>query len=426
MRGCERAVQRFSHSVEALALEPRRRSGNPAEPIGKREHARERHRVVRGELRIDAVQGGRETPDTGEIGQVGEPLVSEYRIAREAQLLRSLDLGVPIGALHQPHGDRHAAALAAASGDLQQCIHRLRRARLIGLHRETQPSPAFQLRIRRQRLEQIELKGQAFRSLGVDRKPDTRRGGAAGDLLQAIEQLATNPRMARCVVARVNGGQLHGNFEAFAQTCFARADRPLHGTDRVHSAPKIAIGVLSGARALPQHVEGEAPYRQGARVALSAPQRLGDGLRVDELPSDRIHCETGERQRGRGSPAAQCGNAVCKHCDPGRPVGDTRQGFGEPEKRVARRRSRRKYREGALHVEQRLARTHRPCHQLARKGFGLRSPRRGFAQCGAEGAAVGRRCVECDVAGPRMRRRHVFPRRRASSSARASRACVSR
>src|SRR5213083_587180 len=95
------------------------------------------------------------------------------------------------------------------------------RSRRVVLHRETQPSPAFQLRIRRQRLKQIELKGQAFRSLGVDREPDTRRGGAAGDLLQATEQLATNLRVARCVVTRVNGGELHGNFEAFAPNSFA-------------------------------------------------------------------------------------------------------------------------------------------------------------------------------------------------------------
>src|SRR5439155_9088276 len=121
-------------------------------------------------------------------------------------------------------------------------------------------------------------------SLGVDRDPDTRRSGASGDLLQATEQLTTNLRMARCVVARVNGGQLHGNFEAFAQNCLARADRPLHGVDRVHGTAKVAIGVRSGARALPQHVEGEAPYRRGARVPLSSPQGPGDRLRVDKLP----------------------------------------------------------------------------------------------------------------------------------------------
>src|SRR6266852_6391541 len=108
--------------------------------------------------------------------------------------------------------------------------------------------------------------------------------------------------------------------------------RPPHGADCVHSAPKIAVGIRIGARALPQHVEGEARCRQGARIALGAPQRLGDGLRIDELPPDRIHCETGERQRGRSLPAAQCGDTVCKHCAPGKPIGDSRQSLGEPEK----------------------------------------------------------------------------------------------
>src|SRR5258706_15694428 len=104
----------------------------------------------------------------------------------------------------------------------------------------------------------MELKGRACGSLGVDRDPDTRRGGAAGDLLQAIEQLAANLRVARCIVTRMDGGELHGNLEAFAPNSFARADRLPHGADCVHIAPKIAIGVLSGARAFPQHIEREA------------------------------------------------------------------------------------------------------------------------------------------------------------------------
>ena len=37
-------------------------------------------------------------------------LVREYRVARQAQLLRTLDLGIPIGALDQAAHQAHAVA----------------------------------------------------------------------------------------------------------------------------------------------------------------------------------------------------------------------------------------------------------------------------------------------------------------------------
>ena len=103
-----RLVQRLAHAVQALELE------TVAVLAGHLEDRRNGVRIVRGELRIDAVGHRQQLAGIGDVGDVGVGLAREHRIAGEAERLRPLDLGVPVGALDQPHHDLPVELLASA------------------------------------------------------------------------------------------------------------------------------------------------------------------------------------------------------------------------------------------------------------------------------------------------------------------------
>ena len=92
-------VELRAHAVQALEFES---VGIAAEHF---RDVRDGVRVVRGELWIDALAGALQQPRTRQIGHVGVRLAREYRIAGEPALLRTLDLAVPVRALHQPQRD---------------------------------------------------------------------------------------------------------------------------------------------------------------------------------------------------------------------------------------------------------------------------------------------------------------------------------
>ena len=92
-------VQLRAHAMQALEFEP---IGVAAENF---RDVRDGVRVVRGELRIDALAGALEQPRTGEVGNVGIGLAREHRVTRESALLRALDLAVPVRALDQAQRD---------------------------------------------------------------------------------------------------------------------------------------------------------------------------------------------------------------------------------------------------------------------------------------------------------------------------------
>ena len=84
----------------------------------------------------------------GDVVQIGHRLAGEHRIAVEAALLRALDLGVPIGALHQPH---HHPPVQAARELVDIVDHRRSRASdRPGSPAQSHPSPrAMDRRTRR-------------------------------------------------------------------------------------------------------------------------------------------------------------------------------------------------------------------------------------------------------------------------------------
>ena len=92
-------MQRLPHAVEALELE--------SLPVFPRQVKHRRHGmgVVGGELGIDQVTHAKQPAGAGKIADIGGGLAGEYRESRQAVHLRALDLGVPVGSLHQPDHD---------------------------------------------------------------------------------------------------------------------------------------------------------------------------------------------------------------------------------------------------------------------------------------------------------------------------------
>ena len=126
-------VEGIAHAVQALEFE----AVAAACELG---NGRDRQCVVGSELRKDARTQGEQFARAGDVVQVGHRLAGEDRIAVQSALLRALDLGVPVGALHQAHGD---AAVHSFSKRMNMIDHRLGTL-LIGLHGKTETVPAIQ------------------------------------------------------------------------------------------------------------------------------------------------------------------------------------------------------------------------------------------------------------------------------------------
>ena len=148
--------------------------------------------VVRGELRVDHVACAEQRARAGQVGDVGVVLVREHRVARQPQLLRALDLAVPVGALDQPHHE----AQAVRARDARHLVDDLQRARLVGLHRQAEAAPlrVRAAHVRGQRLEHLQRQLQPIALLGVDREVDV---GARGQLARAATRAAPARRITR-------------------------------------------------------------------------------------------------------------------------------------------------------------------------------------------------------------------------------------
>ena len=94
--------------------------------------------------------------------------------------LGAFDLAVPIGPLDQSH---HEAA-SGVTGNGRHGLHRLERALLIGLNRQTQTLPGSKLRLTGQTVQQLQRKDQTVGFLSIQGKVDV---GARRNLGQAKE-----------------------------------------------------------------------------------------------------------------------------------------------------------------------------------------------------------------------------------------------
>ena len=140
----------------------------------------------------------------GDVVQIRHRLAGEHRIAVEPAFLRALDLGVPIGALHQPH---HHFAVEAACETIDVIDH-VRGALLVGLDRQAKPVPAGKRWIAERCRYDVERQFQPVRFLGIDSEIEVMGFGLPREIDQPRDQFAHQPCAAHCLEARMQRREL--------------------------------------------------------------------------------------------------------------------------------------------------------------------------------------------------------------------------
>ena len=153
-----------SCAYSASPMPCRRWNSKPLSPLGQFENGRDRQRVVGGELREDPRPQRQQFSRAGDVVQIRHRLAGEHGIAVEAALLRALDLGVPIGALDQPH---HHPPVQAVR-EIVDIVDHVAGALLIGLDREAKTVPARERRIAERGRDHVERQFQPVGFLGID------------------------------------------------------------------------------------------------------------------------------------------------------------------------------------------------------------------------------------------------------------------
>ncbi len=203
------------------------------------------------------------------------------RIAVEPVDLRTLDLAIPIRALHQPHHQ----PVPTAPGEVDEIVDDERTALLVSLYHEADAVPALESRVEAQGFEQVERELQPVGFFGVDidahvvapRQFD--QGGQAG------QQFIHHP----CVLGPGVAGMQRGEFDRkpwpFEDAAAVRglAD----GMQGLFISGEVTLRVGLGDRRLAQHVVGVAKALFLLRTAVG--QRFRNGLPGDELLAHQPH-----------------------------------------------------------------------------------------------------------------------------------------
>ncbi len=296
-RSCvELAVELLAHAVQTLQLE--------RAPGADLEQPSDRVRVMRRELRIERRVLRQQRLRAREIRDVRVALAREHGVAGEAELLRALDLAVPVGAFDEPDGDR----ATAAARERAEPIEHVERALLVRLHGYTQTRVVREPRVAVDLAEDRQRQLEPVCFFGVDGQPDA--GGARGDgqLGELRAELANGPRALRDFVTRAKCRQLHGDarrVEQRARTRRAAADR----SDRRAVGREVPFGIGGGQRRFAEHVERVVELgilRRAVQGALDRfahhelkaqdPHRLSQRRAYDGLP-DALDEPREERRR---------------------------------------------------------------------------------------------------------------------------------
>src|SRR5690606_31244607 len=146
-----------------------------------------------------------ERPRAGEIGDVRARLTREDGIARETELLRALDLRVPVGALDE--ADRNHAMPAAS--ELLEPLNHEPRPTLVSLHGDTEVARAVRERAALEHvLEYSERQPEAVCFLRVDRHRGPRFRRGHDEALELLGDLRHCAPALRVLVARMKGREL--------------------------------------------------------------------------------------------------------------------------------------------------------------------------------------------------------------------------
>ena len=234
-------VQRLAHAVQALEFVLG----------GIAAHFQDRGRrvcVVRGELRIDPVGHAEQLFRIGDVADVGRGLGGEDREAVEPHDLRALDLGVPVGALDQPHHD----LAVEPRGKVIEPVERRGGALAIGLHDDAEAVPAAQRRFRQYRLDHVERDRQAVGFFRVDVEANPGGARQLAQRAQARHHVIHHQLALGVLVARMQRRELDRDARVLADILGFRGGRD--GVDGARIAQVIAAGVGFGTRRFAQHV----------------------------------------------------------------------------------------------------------------------------------------------------------------------------
>ena len=234
-----------------------------------------------GELGIDGLGHRQQLAGAGEVGDVRVGLAGIDRVAFQPFLLGTLDLAVPVGALHQTDHQ----AVTAALGEIDDIVDHIGAALLVGLDDETDAVPVGEGRIEAEFFQQIEGDLQAIGLLGVDVDADVILPGELGQPEQGGVELLHDAIVLGAAVARMQGGELDGDARPLVDA--ATVGGLTDGVDGLLVGGEIAFGVFFRQGRFPQHVVGVAEPL--ALHAACVRQCLGDGLAGDELLTHQAH-----------------------------------------------------------------------------------------------------------------------------------------
>ena len=240
-------------------------------------------RVVGGEHRIERVAVFEHAPGGGQVGGVGVLLAGEHRVARQAFDLGALDLRIPVRALDQAHRD----AAADPAGQAGEEIDHVRRALLVGLHRQAVALPALQRGVGIGGLDDLQRQLQAVAFLGVDGVADAVGLRQLRQFQHRRGQFGQHPRALGVFVAREQRRELDRDARCGEYIGALEAAAAADGVDRVAVGLQVAPGVVHRQRAFAEHVERIAVAGIGALAR--ARQGLADGPAHDELVAHDPH-----------------------------------------------------------------------------------------------------------------------------------------
>ena len=266
-------MQPFAHAVQALELErfARAHVDDRGDGMG----------VVGGELRVDAVGHGQQLFRIGDVADIGRFLAGEDREILQPHHLRALDLGIPIGAFHQPHHDLAVEPLAER---IEPVEHRARTA-AVSLHDDAEAIPAGKVRVRQHGLDHLQRQSQPVGLLRVDVETHPRLGGLKRQLADHRHQFLHHARFLCHLVARMQRRKLDRNARVVTDIV-AFCGRG-NGGDGLGIGLRVTFGILGGFRGLAQHVVGIGiALRLHLRCAF---HRGVDGFAQNELAAHFLH-----------------------------------------------------------------------------------------------------------------------------------------
>ena len=218
-------------------------------------------------------------------------LVREHRVARQARLLRALDLAVPVGALDQADHEMQPVP-ARHRGHL---VDDGERRRLVGLHCQAEAAPLRELGrdAPGQCFQHVERKFEPVALFGVDRQVDVRARGRLDQAPHPRQQLGEYTLALRVLVAREQCAELQRDAVGLV---WRRGHAPgCDGVDRVAVGSRDSARIAFGARAFAEHVVAEAQVRHRFALGRGLAHRLGDRAAEHELAPEQLQRAHGGR-----------------------------------------------------------------------------------------------------------------------------------